>query len=141
MILERTAVAQERLLKLSQTLSNGSISPYEVLELYGELNNLYYETALHLATRFSAKEQAYIQRKIQQAKKTKEFRKDLNVSDSTIEALNSVEIQLMNEADAMYEYEQYKLLLKSLDNSLAYIRSLKTSVEKLESNPTIYEQN
>ena len=107
-------------------------SPNVTLDLHRELVGMYSALSEEMCQKFSAKERAYLSRKIAEANQYRAGRHDdkLTVKDAEVAARLNVGEEVEKEIDSSSEYEQYRALLRSLDHALDYIRSLTSYLKK-----------
>lgn len=112
-------------------------SPGTLFDLYNSLLSAYVRLGEEMCQKFSAKERAYLERKIAIAKHHRQGRIELKktLGDATNDAILAAGEEAQREIDAMAEYEGYKTLLNSVDHSIDFIRSLNSYVTKAERMP------
>ena len=134
-LIAKAMALQKQLVVISNDLRTGGVpSVYELMAIYGDLNNLFFDVSQYQVQAFSYKEKAYIERKVREASDVNALRRENNVSDSNAIALEKSKEMRVAEIDRATEYEHLRLLLRSIDNSLQFVRSLKTTIERAESN-------
>jgi len=123
--------------KAETDLQTQTPSGHTLFTLYNELLDVYTALGEEMCKRFSAKERAYISRKIEAAKHYRKGRHEekLNVKDSEMNALELSEIQLNAEIDQAEIYEQYRTIRDSVDRAISYIRSLNSYLKISEQLP------
>ena len=122
---------------LTLGLKNGTPpDSYSLMGLQAELVKYHTLLGLEMAQKFGAKESCYLKRKIAQAQNYQHSRSEKKTSaDSERDAQLSVGEEYQREIDSMTEFEQYRQLLKSLQNSLDYSRSVLSFIKASESSP------
>lgn len=137
-ILHSATAAMVKLHALTTSFSNGSTpDAYSVLGIQSDLVDLYRQVGDEMASKFGAKESAYLCRKIEEAKQYQKGRLDpaKKIADVTQEALLAVGDEMNREIEAATEYKSYRTMLRSIQNALDYSRSVVSFVKTAESSP------
>jgi len=133
LLLEASA-AMRGLHSLTVSFGTGSTpDPQSVLAYQSKIVSIHERLGQEMARKFGAKERAYLNRKIQEAKQYQHGRIELKktASDSSKDAILAVGDELDKEIESAQEYESYRLMLQSLErafqHSIQVVSLLKTS--------------
>lgn len=119
-------------------LASGNPDPLSLIHVQADLVRLHAELGQEMALKFHGKERAYIARKIAHAQQYQQGRlpgeKRLTASDATEAATLAIGEEWNAEVDTSAEYEGYRTLLKSLQNTIDFGRTLISFYRSSESN-------
>lgn len=98
----------------------------KLLSIQGRIVDLNARLGQELSFQFSAKEKAYISRKIEQAKQHLRGRRELKLTskDAEEEAILAIGEEWQNELESMSTWEGTRTLRQSLENAYDFIRGL-----------------
>ena len=114
-------------------LQTNTPSPHTLFDLYNRLVDVYARLGEEQVKRFSAKEAAYIRRKIEAGKAYQKGRIDkLTSKDAEIKSWIEVENELIKENEASELYEELRVLRGSVDRAISYIQSLRSYISNSE---------
>jgi hypothetical protein len=135
-VLQESTQAILDLHSLCVNMATSQPDVHSLLGIQANLVRLHTELGQELAARFGAKESAYVSRKISEAQQYVHGRKDpaKKIADVAQESLLAVGEEFEKEIEAAVTYERYRTLLKSLQNSLDYCRSVVSFLKTSESN-------
>lgn len=99
--------------------------PSSVLGYQSNLVRLHMELGQEMARKFGTKESAYLSRKIAEAKEYKNGRINLKKTggDSAQDALLAVGEEFNREIESATEYEQYRQMIRSMQNAIDFART------------------
>lgn len=135
--LDDAAQAMVTLHQLTSGLKAGSPPDvYSLLGIQSDLVQAYLDIGQEMARKFGAKESAYLARKIAEANEYRKGRIDpkRKIADVANDALLAVGEEFQREIDLAEEYERYRTLLRSLQNSLDYARQVTSFMRSAEQN-------
>lgn len=135
-LLEESAQAIRTLHSLCVNMRESQPDVYSLLAVQADLVRLHAELGQSMAQQFGAKEGAYISRKIAEANQYIRGRQDpkRKIADVTQESLLAVGEELQREIETAMTYEQYRALLKSLQNALDYARTTVSFLKSAENS-------
>jgi hypothetical protein len=123
-LLEESVQAIHNVHSLCVNMKNAQPDVYSLLGIQADLLKLHTDLGQEMAHKFGAKESAYIGRQ-NPAKK---------IADVNQDSLLAVKGDCDREIEAAVTYERYRTLLKSLQNSLDYARTVVSFLKTSESH-------
>lgn len=136
-ILNRATKVMHDYIAQTERMKQGEIvSPYEINVVGREMTAVHWDVSMELATKFSAKEKSYLARKIAQANHYEKGRWDeklKSAKDAENKALILSSAELYTEVDRASEYEQLRLIQRSIEKAMDQNRS-SLSLMKLHEN-------
>lgn len=136
-VLSQAAKVMGEYIAQTERMKQGEIvSPYEINNVGREMTAVHWDVSMELATKFSAKEKSYLTRKIAQANHYEKGRWDeklKSAKDAENKALILSTAELYAEVDRASEYEQLRLIQRSLERAIEQNRS-SLSLMKLHEN-------
>ena len=137
--LNRSVAAMKELHEHAVGFRTGEIpNPNLILGIQADLVLLHMELGQEMAQKFGTKEQAYLSRKIREAQEYKAGRMDvtqkLAASDCQKYATLAVTTEAMEEIRSAVEFEQYRVLLRSIGNAIESTRQIVSFIGKSERN-------
>jgi hypothetical protein len=138
-LLQQAVTAITELSTLAKGFRTGEIpNPNLILGIQADILDLHMQLGQEMAQKFGTKEQSYLARKIAEATHYKSDRMDIErklaASDCQKYAILAVTTESTEEIRSAMEYEQYRAMLKSLQNAFDYARSLVSFIGKSERN-------
>ncbi len=134
-ILEEATQAILSLHALTKGFAQGSPpDPSSVLGYQSNLVRLHMELGQEMSRKFGTKEAAYLGRKIAEAKQYKHGRIDLKKTggDSERDALLAVGEEIEKEIESATEFEQYRNMIRSMQNALDHSRTVVSFIKSGE---------
>ena len=139
--LQRAVQAMQELHSHAVGFRNGEIpNPNLILGIQADLVLLHMELGQEMAQKFSTKEQAYLSRRIAEASQYMAGRGDITrklaATDAQQEARLKVTAESTEEIRSAMEFEQYRTLLKSIQNAIESTRQVVSFVGRAENHPS-----
>jgi hypothetical protein len=137
-ILTETQEVMHEFIEQTNRMVQGEIvSPLEINNTGRKMINCHWEVSLQLATKFSAKEKSYLDRKIKQAKSYKKGRYDdklKSAKDAENQSIIATTKELYAEVDRAEEYETLRQIQRSLERAIDQNRSTQSLMKLHETN-------
>jgi hypothetical protein len=136
-LLDDARQAMFALADLTEGFSSGSPpDPQSVLGLQSRLVRLYAQLGEEKTRKFSAKEAAYLNRKIQEATQYRHGRLDLKkkVADADRDALLAIAEESNAEIETAAEFDLYMTFLRSLERAIDHSRTVVSFLKSSEKN-------
>jgi hypothetical protein len=135
-LLEESVQAIHNVHSLCVNMKNAQPDVYSLLGIQADLLKLHTDLGQEMAHKFGAKESAYIGRKIAEANQYVKGRQNpaKKIADVNQDSLLAVKGDCDREIEAAVTYERYRTLLKSLQNSLDYARTVVSFLKTSESH-------
>lgn len=107
----------------------------KILGIQAELIEVYVGLGMEMNMQFSAKEQAYLQRKVAMSNSHLASReKKMTVKDSEMTSIVDAWDQYAEEIEASSKYENYRTLLRAVDKGIEHARSVVSFLKTSEAN-------
>lgn len=132
--IQRAQSCLKELVKTTIGMKNGEPpKPMVVIGIHAELVEVFWQLGQEMNTQFSAKEQAYLRRKNNQARSHLKYRdQNLTVKDSETHAFIDSWEDLDEEVKKAAAYENYRTLLRAVDKGIEHARSVVSFLKTTE---------
>ena len=138
-LIQDATQAMVTLHNLTSALKHGSTpDAHTILGIQSDLVDFYRQVGEEMATKFGAKEAAYLSRKIAQAQQYQKARIELKMTggDSAEAAMLAVAEEYSRENENATEYERYRTFLRSIQNAIEHTRQTVSFLKTAENSPS-----